>query len=79
MSLPIITGAGLYKYFDIGGFSGVPSDLRVAFVVGMAAAAVTGFVAVWGLLRLVVRVSFGGFAIYRVAAAVGVLAVLALR
>jgi len=79
MSLPIIAGAGVFKYLDIGGLSGIPDDMRTAFIVGMVAAAVTGWLAVWGLLRLLAKVNFDGFAVYRVAAAIGVLIVLASR
>ncbi len=79
MSLPIIAGAGVYKYLDIGGIDGIPSDMRSAFLVGMLAAAVTGWLAVWGLLRLVARISFDGFAVYRVLASLGVLLVLIAR
>jgi undecaprenyl-diphosphatase len=79
MSLPIIAGAGVFKYLDIGGLGGVPSDMRAAFAVGMIASAVTGFLAVWGLIRLVARVSFDGFAVYRVLAAIAVFVVLIAR
>ena len=79
MSLPIIAGAGVYKFLDIGGLGGVPSDMRLAFAVGMGASAITGFLAVWGLLRLIARVTFDGFAVYRVVAGLGVLVVLAIR
>ena len=79
MSLPIIAGAGVYKFLDIGGLGGVPSDMRLAFAVGMGASAITGFLAVWGLLRLIARVTFDGFALYRVVAGLGVLVVLAIR
>jgi undecaprenyl-diphosphatase len=79
MSLPIIFGAGVFKYIDVGGLGGVPSDMRAAFAVGMVAAAITGFAAVWGLLRVVTWVSFDGFAVYRVVAAIGVFAVLIAR
>jgi len=79
MSLPIIAGAGVFKYLDIGGLSGVPTDMRGAFIAGMLAAAITGFLAVWGLIRLLAKVTFDGFAIYRVAAAIGVFVVLIAR
>lgn len=79
MSMPIIAGAGLFKYLDIGGLGGVPSEMRGAFAIGMVASAVTGWFAVWGLIRLVARVSFDGFAVYRVAAMVGVLLLLVAR
>lgn len=79
MSLPIIAGAGVFKYIDIGGLGGVPADMRTAFIVGMLAAAITGWLAVWGLLRLLAKVNFDGFAAYRVLAAIGVLIVLVAR
>jgi len=79
MSLPIIAGAGLFKYLDIGGLGGIPSDMRVAFAAGMVASAVTGFLAVWGLIKLLASVTFDGFAIYRIVAALGIFAVLLAR
>ncbi len=79
MSLPIIAGAGLFKYLDIGGLGGIPSDMKAAFAAGMIASAITGFVAVWGLIKLLAKVTFDGFAIYRVIAAIGVFVVLIAR
>jgi len=79
MSLPIIAGAGLFKYLDIGGLSGIPSDMKAAFAAGMIASAITGFLAVWGLIKLLAKVTFDGFAIYRVVAAIGVFIVLIIR
>jgi len=79
MSLPIIAGAGVFKYLDIGGLGGVPSDMRGAFIAGMLAAAITGWLAVWGLIKALAKVSFDGFAIYRLLAGVGVLIVLLAR
>jgi undecaprenyl-diphosphatase len=77
MSLPIVAGALVFKYVDIGGWGGIPSDLRGAFVWGMAASAVTGYLAVWGVLRLVRTRSFAPFVLYRLVAAVFILGVLA--
>lgn len=79
MSVPIIAGAGVFKFLDIGGIDGIPSGDRAAFVVGMIAAAVTGWLAVWGLLKLVSRTSFDVFAGYRIVAGLGVLLVLLAR
>lgn len=79
MSLPIIAGAGVFKYLDIGGLGGVPSDMRGAFIAGMLAAGVTGWLAVWGLIKALAKVSFDGFAVYRLLAGVGVLIVLFAR
>ncbi|MCY3631703.1 MAG: undecaprenyl-diphosphate phosphatase [bacterium] len=77
MSVPIIAGAGVYLFIDIGGWGGIPTDARGAFAWGMAASAVTGFAAVKGLLALVRTRSFGPFAIYRVMVALLVLSLLA--
>jgi len=79
MSLPIIAGAGVFKYLDIGGLDGVPSDMKGAFAAGMIASAITGFLAVWGLIKLLAKVTFDGFALYRVVAAIGIFAVLFAR
>jgi undecaprenyl-diphosphatase len=79
MSLPIIAGAGLFKYLDIGGLSGIPSDMKAAFAAGMIASAITGFLAVWGLIKLLAKVTFNGFAVYRVMAAIGIFIVLFVR
>jgi undecaprenyl-diphosphatase len=65
MSLPIILAALVYKYVDIGGWDGIPSDMRPAFVVGVLASTVTGYLAVAGLIRLVQNRSFLPFVLYR--------------
>jgi len=74
MSLPIIGGAGAYKGLDVLTGSGVPAEFRAAFAWGMAASAVTGFLAVWGLLRFVRSRSFLPFVAYRILAGVAVVA-----
>ncbi|WP_419918242.1 undecaprenyl-diphosphate phosphatase [Candidatus Poriferisocius sp.] len=66
MSVPVIAGAGLYLFIDIGGWGGIPTDARAGFIWGMIASAVTGFGAVRGLLALVRTRSFAPFAMYRV-------------
>lgn len=77
MSVPVIAGAGVYQFIDIGGWGGIPSDARAGFAWGMAASAVTGFAAVKGLLALVRTRSFGPFAVYRVLVALVVLSLIA--
>ena len=77
MSVPVIAGAGVYLFIDIGGWGGIPSDARAGFAWGMAASAVTGFVAVKGLLALVRTRSFGPFALYRLLVALLVLSLIA--
>jgi undecaprenyl-diphosphatase len=75
MALPIIGGVGAYKGLDVAAGAGIPADFRAAFAWGMLASAVTGFLAVWGLLRLVRTRSFTPFVVYRVAAGAAVLVV----
>lgn len=75
MALPIIGGVGVYKGLDVAAGAGIPADFRAAFAWGMLTSAVTGFLAVWGLLRLVRTRSFVPFVAYRVAAGAAILVV----
>ncbi|MER3453174.1 MAG: hypothetical protein C4344_05935 [Acidimicrobiia bacterium] len=77
MSLPVIAGAGLYKAVEVVGGQGIPREVVPAFVWGTLVSALTGFVAVWGLLRLVRTGSFFPFVAYRVIAGLAVVAVVA--
>ena len=77
MSVPVIAGAGVFLFIDIGGWGGIPADARAGFVWGTVASAVTGFAAVKGLLALVRTRSFGPFAVYRVMVALLVLSLIA--
>ena len=73
MSLPIIAGAGLFALAD----ADIPSSFWPPFLWGAATSAVTGWVAVWGMLRLVRSHSFTPFVWYRVIVGLGVLSILA--
>jgi len=75
MSLPVIVGAVV---FTLGGLvaDGVPGDLVAPMLVGIAAAAASGWLAVWGTLRLVRTRTFTPFVVYRVALAGVVAAVM---
>lgn len=77
MSMPIIAGAGLYSFLDIGGIGGVPDDFRAAFAWGVVSSAITGWFAVWGLLRFVRSRDFSPFVAYRIVAGLAVLSILA--
>ena len=77
MSVPIIAGAAVYKLIDVGGWSGIPTDARAAFIWGTVAAAIAGWGAVRLLLNLVRRVDFAPFAWYRAALGISVLALVA--
>jgi undecaprenyl-diphosphatase len=78
MSVPITAGAVLFKGVDIAG-DGIPDGFAGAFVWGIVASAVTGFIAVWGILRLVRTSTFTPFVVYRVLAGVAILGVYAAR
>jgi undecaprenyl-diphosphatase len=78
MSMPVIFGAIVYKYVDIGGWSGVPSDMRPAFMIGIVTSALTGYLAIRGLIALVQNRSFFPFVVYRLALGLSVLGLLAL-
>jgi undecaprenyl-diphosphatase len=77
MSLPITAGALVYKAIDVQNEGGVPSGFAAPFFWGIAASAVTGYIAVWGTLRLVRSRSFLPFVLYRLGLAALVLLVLA--
>lgn len=72
MSLPIIAGALLFEGARVVG-DGMPEGFAAAFFWGIVASAVTGYVAVWGTLRLIRTHTFTPFVIYRVVIGVGVL------
>jgi undecaprenyl-diphosphatase len=76
MSLPITAGALVFKAVDVHGEGGVPSGFVAPFVWGIVASAVTGYIAVWGTLKLVRSRSFLPFVLYRLALGIGVLLVL---
>ena len=73
MSLPVIAGAGVFTLLD----SGIPSSYWSPFLWGAATSAATGWVAVWGTLRLVRSRTFTPFVWYRVIVGLGVLSILA--
>ena len=77
MSLPITGGAVAYKMLDLVTGDGIPPGFGGAFVVGIVASAVTGWVAVWGTLHLVRTHTFKPFVVYRVVAGAAVILVAA--
>ena len=72
MSLPIIAGAGVFALAD----ASIPSDFWPPFLWGMVASALTGYVAVWGTLKLVRSRTFAPFVVYRIVVGVAVLLIL---
>jgi undecaprenyl-diphosphatase len=73
MGLPVIAGAGVFALAD----ASIPSSFWPSFLWGMAASAVTGWVAVWGTLKIVRSHTFAPFVTYRVVVGLTVLLVLA--
>ncbi len=78
MSLPITAGALVYKAVDVNAEGGIPGDMRAAFCWGVVSSAVTGYIAVWGILKLVRTRSFASFVLYRLVLGLAVLALVAL-
>lgn len=73
MMVPVTAGAVLFKFASMMSDGGVPPDLVWPMVVGIVTSGISGWLAVWGLLRLVRTASFAPFVVYRVALGVGVL------
>ncbi len=79
MSLPITAGALVFKGVDVVGEGGIPDGFAAPFAWGIVASGITGWVAVWGTLKLIKTRSFAPFVVYRVVVGVGVLALYTLR
>jgi len=77
MSLPITAGAVIFKWFDVQGEGGVPSEYLAPFAWGIVASGITGYIAVWGTLKLIRTRSFAPFVLYRLVVGVSILMVLA--
>jgi undecaprenyl-diphosphatase len=77
MSLPITAGALVFKAVDVRGEGGIPEEMQTAFAAGIVASAITGYIAVWGTLKLVRSRSFAPFVLYRIAVGAVVLSLLA--
>jgi undecaprenyl-diphosphatase len=70
LSLPIIGGAGTYKGLKLlTGAEHIPAGFGGAFLWGVIASAVSGFLVIWGLLSYLRRHDFAPFVLYRLAAA----------
>jgi undecaprenyl-diphosphatase len=76
MMIPVTAGAVLFKGVGLAS-DGIPEGLAVPMAVGIVTSAISGWVAVWGLLRLVRTHSFTPFVIYRVVAGLAVLVIVA--
>lgn len=76
MSLPVIAGAVLFKAIGAT-VEGIPDDLVVPMIVGVVTAALSGWVAVWGTIKIVQTHSLMPFVWYRIALGVFILLLLA--
>lgn len=76
MMIPVTAGAVLFKMTGLVS-DGIPDDLVVPMVVGIVTSGLSGWLAVWGTLRLVRTRSFMPFVIYRVLLGVVVLVIIA--
>jgi len=74
MAIPITAGAIV---FELGGLilDGVPKGLWPALIAGIVSAGLSGWLAIWGTLKLVRTHSFTPFVIYRVVLGVGLLVI----
>ena len=76
LSVPVIGGAAALKGAELAK-DGLPAGTAVPFLVGMAAAAVSGFAAIWFMLRYLRTHTFTLFVVYRLAVAGALLLVIA--
>lgn len=71
LGTPIIIGSGLKKGYDVLKVGGIPADQQAGFAIGFLIAVISGYAAIWFLLRFLQRNSTLPFIVYRVV--VGVL------
>ena len=76
MMIPVTAGAFVFK---MGGLAadGIPEGLAVPMLVGIVTSGVSGWFAIWGLLRIVRTHSFMPFVVYRIVVGVVVLLIVA--
>lgn len=77
MMIPVTGGAVVFKMAGLLSDGGIEPDLRIPMLVGILTSGVSGWFAVWGLLRLVRTKTFTPFVVYRVAAGLVVLVIVA--
>ena len=59
------------------GDGGIPAGFRAPFIWGIVASGITGYIAVWGTLKLIRTHSFLPFVLYRLVLGVSILLLLA--
>ena len=75
MSVPVIGGAVLLKLTKLAS-DGIPDGLLIPMIVGIISAGISGWIAMWGMIRLLRSRSFTPFVVYRFVAGIAVLALL---
>lgn len=68
MAIPVTSGAVAFKMLKLFK-DGIPDGLGVPMIVGIITSGISGWVAVWGTLRLVRTRTFTPFVVYRIALA----------
>ena len=76
MMIPVTGGAIVFKMTKLVG-DGIPDGLLAPMIVGIVTSGISGWLAVWGTLRLVRTRSFMPFVIYRLGLGLLVLVVAA--
>lgn len=76
MSVPVISGAVVFQLASLVQ-DGVPDGLFVPMVVGIVCAGISGWFAMWGMIRVLRTRAFGGFVAYRVILGLVVLGIVA--
>ena len=75
MSVPVIGGAVLLKLTKLAK-DGIPEGLLTPMIVGIIASGISGWIAMWGMIRLLRSRSFSPFVMYRFVAGIAVLTLL---
>jgi undecaprenyl-diphosphatase len=73
LGTPIIVGAGLKQAYDVLQLGGIPADQQLGFVLGFLASLISGYAAIWFLLRFLRRNTTMPFIVYRVLVGAGLI------
>lgn len=76
MGVPVIAGAVAYKLLKLIS-DGMPDGLLIPMMVGIVTSGISGWLAMWGMIRLLRTRSFTPFVAYRVIGGVAILGLLA--
>ena len=76
MGVPVIAGAVAYKLLKLVS-GGMPDGLLLPMVVGIVASGISGWLAMWGMIRLLRTRSFAPFVAYRLVVGLAILVLLA--